>query len=84
MKTITTLAACAASLLLAAAAPAFAAELKLPQDLPPYGADKPVPVPKIDKHTLANGLTVWIVADSEGMPKANFCLLYTSPSPRDS
>ena len=77
MKTITTLAACAASLLLAAAAPAFAAELKLPQDLPPYGADKPVPVPKSDKHTLANGLTVWIVADDEG------CLLYTSPSPRD-
>jgi predicted Zn-dependent peptidase len=74
MKTITKLVACAASLLLTAATPALAAELKLPQDLPPYGADKPVPVPKIAKHTLANGLTVWVVADDEGMPKANFVL----------
>jgi predicted Zn-dependent peptidase len=74
MQHITILAACAALLLLTAAVPAPAADVKLPQGLPPYGADRPVPVPKIDKHTLANGMTVWIVADSEGMPKANFVL----------
>jgi predicted Zn-dependent peptidase len=75
MKIIHALATFAASLLLTAVVPAAAAaELQLPKDLPPYGADKPVPVPKIDKHTLANGMTIWIVADDEGVPKANFVL----------
>jgi predicted Zn-dependent peptidase len=74
MKTIETLATFAASLLLVTGAPLAAAELQLPKDLPPYGADKPVPVPKIDKHTLSNGMTVWIVADREGMPKVNYVL----------
>jgi len=48
--------------------------LPLPKDLPPYGADKPIPVPRIDKHTLANGMTVWIVVDAEGVPKVNYVL----------
>src|SRR5438128_10742358 len=39
----------------------------LPKDLPPLGADKPLPVPKIDESTLANGLKVWIVKRS-GFP----------------
>ena len=74
MRFATVLATGAASLLLVAGAPLAAAELALPKGLPPYGADKPVPVPKIDKHTLANGMTLWIVADGEGVPKANFVL----------
>ena len=55
--------------------------------VPPYGADKPLPVPKIAKKTLANGLQVWVVPRA-GLPRVDFvlavrCLLYTSPSPRD-
>jgi zinc protease len=73
MKTLTKLAACAACLAFTAGA-SPAAELQLPRDLPPYGADKPVPVPQIDKHALPNGMTLWIVADDEGVPKANFVL----------
>ena len=74
MKNIHTRAIFATCLLLAAAAPLAAAELQLPKALPAYGADKPVPVPKIDKHVLANGMSVWIVADQQGVPKANFVL----------
>jgi len=74
MRFATVLATCAVSLLPVAGAPLAAAELTLPEGLPPYGADKPVPVPKIDKHTLPNGMTLWIVADNEGVPKANFVL----------
>jgi zinc protease len=74
MKTINTRAIFATCLLLAAAAPLAAAELQLPKELPAYGTDKPVPVPKIDKHVLANGMAVWIVADQQGVPKANFVL----------
>jgi predicted Zn-dependent peptidase len=72
MITVKTLAVLAACVLLCVGAPVAAAELQLPKDLPPYAADKPVPVPKIDQHTLANGMTVWIIADAEGAPKANF------------
>ena len=74
MKTLRTLAVFAACAAFGAVAPVIGAELQLPKDLPPYGADKPVPVPKIDKQTLANGMTLWIVADAEGAPKANFVL----------
>ncbi len=46
--------AAAISLLLSPVA--FAgASAKLPADLPPYGQDKPIPVPKIVKKTLSNG-----------------------------
>jgi zinc protease len=82
MKTHNTLAACAACLAFTAGA-SFAAELPLPRDLPPYGADKPVPVPQIDRHTLPNGLTLWIVADDEGVPKANFVLAVRGGSAHD-
>jgi len=81
MKSINTRAIFATCLLLAAAAPLAAAELQLPKELPPYGADKPVPVPKIDKHVLANGMAVWIVADQQGAPKANFVLAVRGGAP---
>lgn len=81
MKTVPMLAALVACAVCTVGA--TAAELQLPKDLPPYGADKPVPVPKIDKHALANGMTVWIVADAEGVPKANFVFAVRGGSAHD-
>jgi predicted Zn-dependent peptidase len=47
----------------------FAAEKKpLPSGLPPFGEDKPLPVPKIAESKLPNGLTVWLV-EREGFPR---------------
>jgi predicted Zn-dependent peptidase len=47
-----------------------AAEKKpLPKDLPPFGEDKPLPVPTIAQSKLPNGLTVWVVA-RPGYPRA--------------
>ena len=51
-------------------APAAAA---VKSDMPAYGADKPVPVPKIAKKTLANGLTVWVVP-RKGLPRVDYVL----------
>ena len=45
MKILETLAVFAACVSFGVGASAAAAELQLPKDLPPYGADKPVPVP---------------------------------------
>jgi predicted Zn-dependent peptidase len=44
-------------------APALGASEKkpLPKDLPPFGEDKPLPVPAIAQSKLPNGLTVWVV-----------------------
>jgi predicted Zn-dependent peptidase len=58
------------SLLLAVCAvPALAAEKKpLPAELPPFGEDKPLPVPRIAESKLTNGLTVWLVP-REGFPR---------------
>ena len=76
MKKTSNLAA-AAALLGAAAllAPAVrAAEpAPLPKELPPYGADAPLPVPAIAKSTLPNGLAVWLVK-RPGFPKASAVL----------
>jgi predicted Zn-dependent peptidase len=48
-----------------------AAEKKpLPKDLPPFGEDKPLPVPAISQSKLPNGLTVWLVA-RRGFPKVS-------------
>lgn len=41
----------------------------LPKDLPPFGADKPLPVPSIAQSKLPNGLTVWVVKRA-GFPRA--------------
>ncbi|MYN10918.1 M16 family metallopeptidase [Pseudoduganella aquatica] len=41
--------------------------------VPAYGADKPLPVPKIARKTLANGLEVWVVPRT-GLPRVDFVL----------
>src|SRR5690606_42081232 len=46
---------------------------ELPRDLPPYAADKPLPVPDIARRTLANGLEVWVVP-REGVPRVGYVL----------
>ncbi len=48
-----------------------AAEKSLP--MPAYGKDKPIPVPKISKKTLSNGLTVWVVPRN-GLPRVDYVL----------
>lgn len=50
-----------------------ASNTPLPKDLPAYGSDKAVPVPEISQHTLANGLTVWVVPRT-GLPKIDITL----------
>jgi zinc protease len=45
----------------------------LPKDLPPFGEDKPLPVPKILKSTTPEGLTLWLVP-REGFPKVSVLL----------
>jgi zinc protease len=54
---------------------AFAADrtAPLPKELPPYAADKALPVPQIDKKTLANGLEVWVVP-RDGLPRVDYVL----------
>lgn len=46
----------------------------LPKDLPPYGADQPLPALHIDQRRLGNGLTVWVVPRNDGPPKVHFVL----------
>lgn len=41
--------------------------------MPAYGADKPIPAPKIVKKTLANGMTVWVVP-RKGLPRVDYVL----------
>lgn len=45
----------------------------LPDKLPPYGEDKPLPVPAIAKTTLGNGMQVWVV-ERDGMPRVDYVL----------
>jgi len=62
-----------ASLLAAAlglAATVHAAEAPMPKDLPPYGAERPLPVPQITERTLPNGLIVWVIP-RDGLPKVD-------------
>ncbi len=75
MKTATLLKRAASLLVLLAAGPlALAAEKKpLPKDLPPFGADKPLPVPAIAQSKLPNGLILWIVKRS-GLPRVTAVL----------
>jgi predicted Zn-dependent peptidase len=53
----------------ATAAPAADQNLAMPA----YGKDKPIPVPKITKKTLGNGLTVWVVP-RKGLPRVDYVL----------
>jgi zinc protease len=52
---------------------ALAKDVVMPKDLPAYGADKPLPVPQIDKKTLANGLEVWVLP-RDGVPRVDYVL----------
>ena len=69
-------------------APALlAAEKKpLPKDLPPFGEDKPLPVPAIAQSRLPNGLVVWVVK-RPGFPRVAAVLAVrggTAADPRDA
>lgn len=56
------------------ALPVLAAEERpLPRELPPYGADRPIPLPRITRETLPNGLTVWLV-QRDGSPRLSLTL----------
>lgn len=58
---------------LAFATAAQAATVTLPAELPPFGKDKPLAVPKITQQTLPNGLQVWVVPRN-GIPRVDFVL----------
>ncbi len=71
--------------LAASGAPA-AKEKPLPKGLPPYGHDKPLPVPRVAETDLPNGLTVWVVP-RPGFPKVTAVLIVrggTASDPRDA
>ena len=73
MKPNLPLIALTAAVLLAGNAFAADAQAPLPKDLPPYAADRPLPVPEIEKKTLANGLEVWVLP-REGLPRVDYVL----------
>ena len=60
-------------LLLCAAATSAAFAQRTPKELPPYGADKALPAPKIVRHTLPNGLQVWVLPRN-GVPRVDAVL----------
>jgi len=45
----------------------------LPRDLPAFGADPALPTLKIQRHTLPNGLAVWVVPN-QGLPRVDAVL----------
>src|SRR5690606_35074451 len=67
-KTLLAAAACA---LLPAAA--LAKDVVMPRDLPAYGADRPLPVPEIEKKTRASGREVWVLP-RDGVPRVDYVL----------
>src|SRR5258708_12269436 len=54
----------------------------LPKDLPPFGSDKPLPVPSIAQSKLPNGLTVWVVK-RPGFPRVAAVLAVRGGSAAD-
>lgn len=52
---------------------AMAAPAALPDGLPAYGPDKPLPVPEIERRTLDNGMEVWVVP-RDGLPRVDYVL----------
>lgn len=52
---------------------AAAAPPALPRELPPFGADRPLPAPKIVRQRLPNGLEVWVVPRN-GLPRVDAVL----------
>ena len=71
MKKISVLAFAVATLLAGTAVAGPKAEL--PKELPPFAPDRPLPVPTIEKKTLANGLEVWVVP-RDGLPRVDAVL----------
>ena len=70
-------------LLLALPVAVFAIEEKpLPKDLPPFGADRPLPLPAIDASKLPGGLTVWLLP-RPGFPKTTAVLAVRGGSAAD-
>lgn len=65
------LALIAAACVLAGAAQA--AKVAMPAELPAFGQDKPLAVPRITQQTLPNGLQVWVVPRT-GIPRVDFVL----------
>ncbi len=66
--------ALSSAILLAFAPAAAAAPAVQPSGaMPAYGKDKPIPVPKVAKQTLPNGLTVWVVP-RKGLPRVDYVL----------
>ncbi len=61
------------AVLAVAGAAQAAKEKPLPKELPPYGQDKPLPVPSVVDVGMDNGLTVWIVP-RPGFPKVTTVL----------
>lgn len=74
--------ACVAGLAAAQQAPSAASptgaapapESALPADLPPYDADKPLPELGLVERRLDNGLTLWVLPRTDGLPKVNYVL----------
>ncbi len=52
---------------------AFAKEPPLPAGLPPFGPDRPLPMPDVQRSTTPDGLTVWLVP-RKGLPKVSMVL----------
>lgn len=74
IKHITAPALLALSVSMIVSTGAFCAErLSLPPGLPDYAADKPLPVPQIEKKTLGNGLEVWVLPRA-GLPRVDYVL----------
>jgi len=69
---MTTILAFTAATLLASSALA-GSKAELPTHLPPFGADKPLPIPKIEKRILANGMEVWVIPRT-GLPRVDAVL----------
>lgn len=63
----------ALTLLMALAVTAAAQAQPMPRELPPFGPDKPLPAPKIERRTLANGLQVWVLP-RQGLPRVDIVL----------
>ena len=70
-----TLIALFVSAALAPLAVAAAEPPAMPAGLPAFAADKPLPVPQVERKTLANGLQVWVVP-RDGVPRVDYVLVF--------
>lgn len=54
--------------------PEAAPPTKLPAELPPYAEERPLPPLNRSERTLDNGLTVWVLPRTGGLPKIDYVL----------